>query len=66
MPREIPDPPASWITTYATLASDLDMEATTIADAMASLRHFWSAANATDHQENRHAEDEGRPNDRNR
>jgi len=49
MPREILDPPASWITTYTALASDLDMEATTIAEAMASLRHFWSAANASAH-----------------
>jgi predicted nucleotidyltransferase component of viral defense system len=43
LPDDLPDPPASWSATYAMLANELDIAATDIVGAMASLRRFWAA-----------------------
>jgi hypothetical protein len=48
LPEHIPDPPAVWSDTYAMLAADLEVEAATIADAMARLNDFWATVHATD------------------
>jgi hypothetical protein len=47
LPMHIPDPPAAWPVTYAMLATDLDVQAATIPDAMARLNNFWAMARAT-------------------
>jgi predicted nucleotidyltransferase component of viral defense system len=47
LPAEIPDPPASWAPTYATLAGELGVQAGSLADAMERLRRFWADARAS-------------------
>jgi predicted nucleotidyltransferase component of viral defense system len=42
LPDHLPDPPASWSATYAMLADELDLQATDILGAMATLRRFWA------------------------
>jgi predicted nucleotidyltransferase component of viral defense system len=44
VPTDLPDPPAEWAERYATLARDLDLGPTTVEEAMALLRGFWSEA----------------------
>jgi predicted nucleotidyltransferase component of viral defense system len=41
LPHPIPDPPASWESTYRDLASELDVGPRTVQDAMAMVRGFW-------------------------
>jgi hypothetical protein len=50
LPSEITDPPASWVDSYATLATEIDIQAATLSEAMVCLRRFWSTARATDEE----------------
>jgi hypothetical protein len=43
LPKELPDPPAFWADSYSTLASELEITAKTVDEAMALLRPFWAA-----------------------
>jgi hypothetical protein len=43
LPKELPDPPVFWADSYSTLASELEITAKTIEEAMALLRPFWAA-----------------------
>jgi predicted nucleotidyltransferase component of viral defense system len=47
VPASLPDPPADWAERYATLAEELDLEPSTVDEAMALLRSFWERALAT-------------------
>jgi predicted nucleotidyltransferase component of viral defense system len=47
LPVEIPDPPAGWKTAYAAMASELEITASSVDEAMALLREFWEKALAT-------------------
>jgi hypothetical protein len=49
-PAVIPAPPGDWAARYEELAVDLELSASTLADAMTSLRTFWARALDT-HQE---------------
>jgi predicted nucleotidyltransferase component of viral defense system len=42
VPVDIPDLPLDWATTYAALATDLDLQAKTVDHAMMDLRAFWA------------------------
>jgi hypothetical protein len=42
VPVELPDPPAFWHENYPALASDLDVSAKTLDEAMAVVRTFWA------------------------
>jgi hypothetical protein len=44
LPDELADPPAGWAATYAEMATDLDVSAATVNDAMTCVRSFWAAA----------------------
>ncbi len=49
LPHDIADPPLGWQTRYAELATDLDIAAATLPDAMTRLRLFWAdTLHATD------------------
>lgn len=43
-PGVIPDPPAMWVDRYARLASEVDIRARSMPEAMGLLRAFWAAA----------------------
>jgi hypothetical protein len=47
VPASLPDPPADWAERYATLAEELDLEPSTVDEAMALLRSFWERTLAT-------------------
>lgn len=47
VPQVIPDPPGSWTDRYARLASDLDIQARSVPEAMVLLREFWAFALTT-------------------
>jgi hypothetical protein len=43
VPAQLPDPPAFWREQYPVLAAELDISATTLDEAMATVRSFWTA-----------------------
>ncbi len=43
LPVELPDPPAFWRVNYPALATDLDVSAKTLDEAMTVVRTFWAA-----------------------
>lgn len=49
LPTELPDPPRNWETRYAELATELDLSAGTLPEAMNSLRAFWTLAGTRHH-----------------
>jgi hypothetical protein len=51
LPDELADPPAGWAATYAEMATDLDVPAATVNDAMTCVRSFWAAALHADDKE---------------
>lgn len=44
VPEDIPDPPTSWLARYASMASELSVQAKTLDEAMSVLRRFWISA----------------------
>lgn len=48
LPRELADPPGEWAPRYAELASDLQLSADTVEEAMTRLRAFWRQMLAAD------------------
>lgn len=43
VPAELPDPPALWHEQYPVIAAELDVSATTLDEATATVRSFWTA-----------------------
>jgi predicted nucleotidyltransferase component of viral defense system len=48
LPTDLPDPPPLWAASYSTMATELDVKAKTLDDAMKSLRAFWALARTTE------------------